>query len=185
MSPNPGPSWKAFGTGDFNGDSHSDVLFQNASSGQASIWEMSGNTLIGGGPVNPNPGPAWQAIGTGDFNHDGDSDILFQSTNTGQVSIWEMNGNKLIGGGPVSANLGPSWFCGRDRRRRRLRHPSSERERPSLDLGDEREQNNRRRTRQPQSRAELVRGRADGIKLAYLRNYRRFMSIANEVVRFW
>ena len=70
---------------------------------------MSGNTLIGGGPVNPNPGPAWQAIGTGDFNHDGDSDILFQNTNTGQVSIWEMNENSLIGGGPVRPNPGPNW----------------------------------------------------------------------------
>jgi hypothetical protein len=58
VSPNPGPSWKAIGTGDFNGDGHSDILFQNATSGQVSIWEMNGNTLIGGGPVSPNPGPA-------------------------------------------------------------------------------------------------------------------------------
>jgi len=29
-----------------------------ASSGQTSIWEMNGNSLIGGGPVSPNPGLA-------------------------------------------------------------------------------------------------------------------------------
>ena len=29
VSPNPGPSWKAVGTGDFNGDGHSDILWQN------------------------------------------------------------------------------------------------------------------------------------------------------------
>ena len=66
---------------DFNGDSHSDILWQNAN-GQASIWDMNGNTLTGGGPVSPNPGPSWKAIGTGDFNGDGHSDILWQNTST-------------------------------------------------------------------------------------------------------
>jgi ELWxxDGT repeat protein len=44
--------------GDFNGDSRSDILWQNAS-GQASVWEMNGASLIGGGPVSPN----WRAVG--------------------------------------------------------------------------------------------------------------------------
>ena len=112
VSANPGPSWKAIGTGDFTCDGFSDdILWQNTSSGQVSIWEMSGNKLVGGGPVTPDPGPAWKAIGTGDFNDDGHSDVLFQNTSTGQVSIWEMDGNKLIGGGPVSPNPGPAWHA--------------------------------------------------------------------------
>ena len=112
VSPNPGPSWQAIGTGDFNKDGSSDILFQNKSTGQLSIWEMNGASLIGGGPVSPNPGPAWQAIGTGDFTHDGFSDdILLQNKNTGQISVWEMDGTSLIGGGPVSANPGTSWHA--------------------------------------------------------------------------
>ena len=55
VSPNPGPAWKAIGTGDFNDDGGSDILFQNTSSGQVSIWEMNGNKLIGGGPVSRIP----------------------------------------------------------------------------------------------------------------------------------
>jgi hypothetical protein len=109
VSSNPGPSWRAVGTGDFNDDGHPDILWQNASTGQVSVWEMNGNSLIGGGPVSPDPGPSWRAVGTGDFNDDSHSDILFQNSSTGQVSIWEMNGNKLIGGGPVSPNPGPAW----------------------------------------------------------------------------
>ncbi len=110
VGPNPGPAWKAIGTGDFTGGGFSDdILWQNTSTGQASIWEMNGNSLVGGGAVAPNPGPAWQAVGTGDFNKDGDADILWQNKNTGQVSIWEMNGNSLIGGGPVTPNPGPAW----------------------------------------------------------------------------
>ncbi len=39
----------------FNGDLHSDILWQN-SNGQASVWDMSGNTLIGGGVGKPQSG---------------------------------------------------------------------------------------------------------------------------------
>jgi microcystin-dependent protein len=112
VSPNPGTAWKAIGTGDFTDDGFADdILWRNTSTGQVSIWEMNGNTLMGGGPVSPNPGTAWKAIGTGDFNDDGHSDVLFQNTSSGQVSIWEMHGNTLTGGGPVSPNPGPSWHA--------------------------------------------------------------------------
>jgi uncharacterized repeat protein (TIGR03803 family) len=109
VSPNPGPSFRAVGTGDFNKDGKSDILWQNTNTGQASIWEMNGNTLLGGGPVSPNPGLSFDAVGTGDFNGDGFSDILWQNTSTGQASIWEMNGNTLMGGGPVTPNPGTAW----------------------------------------------------------------------------
>jgi hypothetical protein len=52
-----------------------DIFWQSAN-GQASIWEMDGSSLVGGGPVSPNPGPNWTEIGTGDFNHDGHSHPL-------------------------------------------------------------------------------------------------------------
>jgi hypothetical protein len=61
VSPNPGPAWHAIGTGDFNGDGFSDIPFPNTS-GQSSVWEMNGNTLVGGGPVSPNPGSSWRAV---------------------------------------------------------------------------------------------------------------------------
>jgi hypothetical protein len=93
---------------DFNGDALSDILWQNASSGQASITEMNGNAMIGGEAVSPNPGPSWRAVGAGNFNGDGLSDILWQNTSTGQVSIWEMSGTTRIGGGAL-ANPGLAW----------------------------------------------------------------------------
>jgi hypothetical protein len=80
----------------------SNILMQNTSGGQVSVWEVDGNSIIGGGLV-ADPGPSWHAIGTGG----GGSDILMQNT-SGQVSVWEMNGNAIIGGGPV-ANPGPDW----------------------------------------------------------------------------
>ena len=92
----------------FQNPAAGDLLFQDTMSGQASIWDVNGSTLIGGA-VSPNPGPGWHAIGAGDFNDDGHPDILWQNASTGQVSVWEMNGNSLIGGGPVSPDPGPRW----------------------------------------------------------------------------
>ena len=55
--------------GDFNGDSQSDILWQN-DNGQAAVWLMDGTTIIGGDVVGPNPGPSWHVIDAGDFNGD-------------------------------------------------------------------------------------------------------------------
>ena len=89
------------------GASLSGILWQN-SSGQAAIWDMNGNNVVGGGTVSSNPGPSWHAIGTGDFYDNGHSDILWQNAN-GQAAIWEMNGTSISGGGTITSNPGPSW----------------------------------------------------------------------------
>jgi hypothetical protein len=107
VGPNPGPTWKAVGTGDFNGDGLSDILWQNTN-GQAAIWEMNGTTPIAMAAVGPNPGPSWKVAGTGDYNNDGHSDILWQNA-SGQAAIWEMNGTTPIGMAVVGPNPGPSW----------------------------------------------------------------------------
>jgi hypothetical protein len=107
---NPGPSWHAVGTGDFNADPNPDILFQTTD-GQLSLWEMNATEtdIIGHVPIS-NPGPVWHAVGTGDFNGDGHTDILFQNTSSGQVSTWEMNGTSMIAHVPIS-NPGPSWHA--------------------------------------------------------------------------
>jgi hypothetical protein len=61
VGPNPGPSWKVVGTGDFNGDGMSDILWQSTS-GQAAIWEMNGTNVTSIAAVGSNPGSSWQAV---------------------------------------------------------------------------------------------------------------------------
>jgi FG-GAP-like repeat len=107
VGPNPGPDWKVVGSGDFNGDGHSDILWQNAN-GQVGIWEMNGTNMIDAAVVGLDPGPSWKVVGTGDYNGDGHSDILLQST-SGQAAIWEMNGTNVIDAALVGGNPGSSW----------------------------------------------------------------------------
>jgi hypothetical protein len=107
VASNPGPTWHIKGTGDFYGDGHTDILWQN-DNGSVALWDMSGTNIVGGGLVTAaNPGPAWHIKGTGDFNNDGRTDIAFQNDD-GTVAIWEMNGTNIIGGGAV-ANPGTGW----------------------------------------------------------------------------
>jgi hypothetical protein len=56
--PNPGPSWRVEGIGDFNADGRSDILWRNEN-GEVAIWEMNGISVIGGGSL-PDPGLSWR-----------------------------------------------------------------------------------------------------------------------------
>src|SRR5205814_62045 len=110
---NPGPSWHVRATGDFNGDGHADILWQN-SSGEVAIWEMNGTSVIGGGNLG-SPGPSWHAVATGgcngDFNGDRRSDILFQNS-IGLVQVMALNGpGYVVSASGSPGNPGPSWHA--------------------------------------------------------------------------
>jgi Calx-beta domain/Lipase (class 3)/RTX calcium-binding nonapeptide repeat (4 copies)/FG-GAP-like repeat len=86
---------------DFNGDSKSDILWQN-DNGTVAIWDSG---QIGGAHWISNPGvvaSSWHIAGKADFDGNGDKDILWQNDN-GAVSIWD---NGQIGGAHLIANPG-------------------------------------------------------------------------------
>jgi hypothetical protein len=94
---------------DFNGDSHSDILWQNTD-GTPAVWLTDGTTLLSGANVGFNPGTNWHEIGSGDFNGDGKSDILWQN-NDGTVAEWLMDGTTLVSGASVAFNPGAAWHA--------------------------------------------------------------------------
>jgi hypothetical protein len=55
----PGASWKAIGTGDFNGDGKADILFQSTD-GTPMIWAMNGTTVTATATLT-SPGANWHA----------------------------------------------------------------------------------------------------------------------------
>jgi hypothetical protein len=97
----PGKDWQVKGTGDFNGDGKSDILFQNAVDGSCKVWEMDGlNQKVGGvGLVGWTPGKDWQVAATGDYNGDHKRDILLHNAHDGSYYLWQMDGLGLVANG--------------------------------------------------------------------------------------
>jgi hypothetical protein len=111
ISQNVALAWKVVGTGDFNGDGRSDVLWRN-DSGQISNWlgTANGGFIDNGNIVNQVVASAWKIAGTGDFNGDGRSDILWRN-DSGQLSEWlgTANGGFIDNGALVAQTVSNAW----------------------------------------------------------------------------
>jgi hypothetical protein len=83
------------GTGDFNADGATDIVWQSKTSGQAEIWAMSGGKIISDTPIGNLSG--YNLLGTGDFNGNGASDIIWQNKTSGQMEIWSMSNGHMVG----------------------------------------------------------------------------------------
>ena len=111
---NPGPSWHVIGTGDYNGDGHSDIRFQN-SSGEVAIWELNATSVVGTASLG-NPGPSWHVTGDSslytaaraDLQWQSDSTQILLQNDTGEAFLWVTNGNAVTGSGSLG-NPGPDW----------------------------------------------------------------------------
>jgi hypothetical protein len=116
--------WVVAGTGDFNGDHFSDILWYNvgpgADTGKVVVWLQKGTVTQAGSslvicPELPPPSfcPAmkasdgWSVAGTGDFNADGKGDILWYNSNTGKAVIWYLNGATRLGVGDICCLFNP------------------------------------------------------------------------------
>jgi hypothetical protein len=88
-----GPEWKLVGTGDFNGDGWSDLLWQDEVAGQKAMWFMQNNnrqssSLFGSQYAT---WPQTKMYATGRFDGDSKSDIVWRGT-AGNCWIWYMDG---------------------------------------------------------------------------------------------
>ena len=129
---------------------HLNILWQNIVSGQASFWDMTGNTRTGSGAISPNPGPSWRAVG---------NRRIFQRRHLGYpLAEQEHRPSRNLGNG----RRHPDRRRGRDtqsrtelesdrdwrlQRRWGIGHPVAEDQRPGLDLGNGRQHPDRRRRR--------------------------------------
>ncbi len=102
---NPGPDWTYEGTGDFQGNGGTDILFESQA-GQIVYWAVSGTTIFSSVTLGY-PGANWQIVGLGDFNNNGLTDILFEDS-AGDLALWEISTAAIVGGGLIS-NPGAGW----------------------------------------------------------------------------
>jgi hypothetical protein len=100
----PFEGWKIVGTGDFNSDGKSDILWHNTVTGNIVVWFMNGMsvTATGGLSWQVAESSGWKIVGTGDFNRDGQTDVLWHNPTTGQVGPWYLDGTNVTGTGLLS-----------------------------------------------------------------------------------
>ena len=119
-APTPPPrDWQIVGTGDFNGDGRTDILWFNNTTRQALVWLITrdGKSFFFSASPALTPPPPWQVQETGDFNGDGTSDILWLNPMTGQLLVWLIKTSGVEGvdlridviGGGTPGTLPPPW----------------------------------------------------------------------------
>ena len=91
--------WKIVGMGDFNNDSHRDLVWQHGDTGHISVWLMQGTKLMDGRLMNPGRvDTKWRIAAVADMNGDSKSDLIWQNELDGHLSVWFMNGYNLTDG---------------------------------------------------------------------------------------
>jgi hypothetical protein len=98
-------NWSIVGTGDFNGDGKTDILWRHTS-GAIYVWLMDGTTVVSGVSL-PATDPSWSVSAVGDLNGDEKPDVIFRHT-SGDVLVWLMNGTTAASSVSLPST-DPSW----------------------------------------------------------------------------
>jgi hypothetical protein len=108
---NPGTNWSVVGTGDFNGDGITDMIWRD----QSGVVTDYLGTHTGGMTDNAahfwfNPGTSWAIVGTGDYNGDGIDDIMWRHS-SGVVTdyLGNADGSFTDNAAHLWINPGTSW----------------------------------------------------------------------------
>ena len=100
-------NWEMVGTGDFNNDHNSDILWRDRATGNNQIWLMNGTEVSQTVEITSLKDLNWEMVGrreiwelvsAGDFNGDNNSDTLWRNNATGENKIWLMKGTKVSEG---------------------------------------------------------------------------------------
>ena len=93
------PEWQIVGTGDFNLDGYTDLVWHHNTEGFVSIWLLAGENLLDA-KMLPNrvADTNWRIQAVGDLNNDGKPDLIWQHRTLGKVSVWIMNGLSVLDG---------------------------------------------------------------------------------------
>jgi FG-GAP-like repeat len=103
--------YRLAGTGDFDRDGRTDLLFQYT--GQYPYlycWYMKGVNLSLPVSLTPSIAPGtFKIVAVGDFNHDGKPDIVVQD-DTFATGIWYMDGTSIIYGAMLPTGMPPNFY---------------------------------------------------------------------------
>ncbi len=87
--------WQVAGTGDFDGDQESDILWQRVTDGFMRVWLMDGLTRVGEVDLTPQlplqKQPDWRIFAVEDYDGNGRPDLVWRNQNSGRVVMWFMD----------------------------------------------------------------------------------------------
>ena len=87
------PEWDVAGVGDFDQDSHADIVFHNDLTGESIIWFMEGEngTQLRSQSNLTQRDVDWRINGIADFNQDGQVDIFWRHRGFDNPVVWQMS----------------------------------------------------------------------------------------------
>jgi hypothetical protein len=101
------PGWTVVATADFDRNGIPDLVWQNDTTRQVTVWYMGGsqgNVNLGWAWLHAAGAPGWRVVAAADFNGDGIPDLIWQNDATRQVTIWYMSGSQ------GNVNTGWDWM---------------------------------------------------------------------------
>jgi hypothetical protein len=86
--------WRLAGTGDFNRDGRTDVIWRHGASGTMQFWYLDGVNLASWAnlPYTVADSSGWRFFSAREFNYDGKTDIVWQHGGLGTIQNWYMDG---------------------------------------------------------------------------------------------
>jgi len=97
------------GNGDYNGDTRSDILWRDSSTGRIVMHLMDGATILSNTDVATVSDAQWQIVGSGDYNGDGNADILWHHGVSGRNVLLLMEGATILSNTDISAVSDAQW----------------------------------------------------------------------------
>ena len=97
-------SWRIAGTGDFDSDGETDILWRNYGTGPYQglnvIWYMEGTAVREEALLGQVLDTSWEIAATGDFDNDGRTDVLWRYYGTGTYQgmndVWYLDGTAFL-----------------------------------------------------------------------------------------
>lgn len=89
--------WRVVGTGKFNEDNNTDIIWHNPVTKGTLVWLMNDSGAATSTVLPTVRNFDWTLAGVGDMDNDGKSDLIWRNIKTGANLFWRMNGVNILG----------------------------------------------------------------------------------------